>query len=176
MFLSPRRESNPQPSDLQWDHWVTRIQMAARRPRCVLVRTCNIRTANTAVSICLYILLIIWVSLNYQAASHFKLVFACMLTGLNIVELASLNMVELPASLNMVGLASLNMVELASLNMVGLAARTWLLTGLFMHVGTYNVLSMAWWTNRLERRCWNHHDKSTAMFIHDRTCCQGMIK
>ena len=43
-----------------------------------------------------------------------------MLTGLNIVELASLNMV---------GLASLNMVELD--------ARTWLLTSLFMHVGTY---------------------------------------
>ena len=41
----------------------------------------------------------------------------CLLTGLNMVELASLNMVEL-ASVNMVKLASLNMVELASLNMV----------------------------------------------------------
>ena len=36
----------------------------------------------------------------------------------------------------------------------------------------------SWWTNRLEQRCWNHHDKSIAMFIHDRityTCCQGMM-
>ena len=24
--------------------------------------------------------------------------------------------------------------------------------------------------------CWNHHDKSTAMFMHDKTCCQGMMK
>ena len=23
---------------------------------------------------------------------------------------------------------------------------------------------MAWWTNRLEERCWNHHDKWTALF------------
>ena len=25
-------------------------------------------------------------------------------------------------------------------------------------------------------RCWNNHDKSTAMFMHDRTCCQGIMK
>ena len=29
--------------------------------------------------------------------------------------------------------------------------------------------------NRLEQRCWNHHDKSRAMFMHDRTRCQGMM-
>ena len=28
-------------------------------------------------------------------------------------------------------------------------------------------------TNRLEQRFWNHHDKSTAIFIHDRTCLLG---
>ena len=33
--------------------------------------------------------------------------------------------------------------------------------------------------NRLEQRCWNHdHDKSTALFICDRTsiCCPGMMR
>ena len=30
------------------------------------------------------------------------------------------------------------------------------------------------WANRLEQCCWNHHDKSIAMFTHDRTCCQGV--
>ena len=47
-FWSPVRHSN---------HWGTGTQMAERRLRCVLVRTCDIRTANTAVSICLCILL-----------------------------------------------------------------------------------------------------------------------
>ena len=28
-------------------------------------------------------------------------------------------------------------------------------------------------TNRLEQRCWNHHGKSTAMSIHDRTLLSG---
>ena len=28
----------------------------------------------------------------------------------------------------------------------------------------WNRLFMVWWTNRLEQRCWNHHDKSTTMF------------
>ena len=46
-------------------------------------------------------------------------------------------------------------------------AWTVLLTGLFMQC--WNRLFMAWWTNRLEQRCWNHHDKSTAIFIHDTT-------
>ena len=38
----------------------------------------------------------------------------------------------------------------------------------------WNKLFMAWWTNRLEQCCWNHHDKSMALIvhvIHDRTCC-----
>ena len=51
---------------------------------------------------------------------------------------------------------------------------TWLLTTRLVHA-CWNRLFVAWWTNRLEQRCWNHHDKSTAMFIHDRTCCQGMM-
>ena len=39
MFLSPRRESRPQPTDEWWDdHWATRTEMAERRLRCVLVR------------------------------------------------------------------------------------------------------------------------------------------
>ena len=54
-------------------------------------------------------------------------------------------------------LASLNMIELASLNSV-----------VDRFVSGWNRLFMAWWTNRLEQRRWNHHDKSTAMFIHDR--------
>ena len=59
------------------------------------------------------------------------------------------------------------MVELTSLNMV--------VDRLDVHA-CWNRLFMAWWTNRLEQRCWNHHDKSTAMFMHDRTCCHWMIK
>ena len=51
-------------------------------------------------------------------------------------------------------MTSLNMVELASLNMV---------VDRLVHV-CWNRL--AWWMNRLEQRCWNHHDKSTAMFMH----------
>ena len=55
-------------------------------------------------------------------------------------------------------LTGLNMVELASLNIV------------------VDRVDIHAWTNRLEQRCWNHHDKSTAMFMHDRTCCHWMIK
>ena len=47
-FWSPVRHPN---------HWATRTQMAERRPRYVPVRTRDIRSANTAVSICQYILL-----------------------------------------------------------------------------------------------------------------------
>ena len=55
---------------------------------------------------------------------------------------------------------------MTSLNMV---------VGRFVHA-CWNRLYMVWWTNRLEQRCWNHHNKSIAMFIHDRiTCCQGMM-
>ena len=52
-------------------------------------------------------------------------------------------------------------------------AWTWLLTGLFMHVGT----DCSWLDERtdLNNVVGNHHDKSTAMFIHGRTCCQGMM-
>ena len=74
----------------------------------------------------------------------------CLLTGLNIVELAGLNIIAL---------ASLNIIALASLNMV---------VDRLVHA-CWNRLFMAWWTNRLEQRCWNHHDKSTAIFIHDVT-------
>ena len=66
-------------------------------------------------------------------------------------------------------------VELASLdtvldrpvhecwNRLFMAFPTWL----FLHISP---------TFRLEQRCCNYHDKSTAMFMHDRTCCQGMMK
>ena len=72
------------------------------------------------------------------------------------------------------------MVELASLNSgcwqtwtwLSWPAWTWLLTGLSMHA-CWNRLFMAWWTNIFEQRCWNHHDESTAMFMHDRTCCHA---
>ena len=49
----------------------------------------------------------------------------------------------------------------------------WLLAGLFMHVGT-DCLWLDERTAWFEQccRCWSHHDKSTAMFILDRTCCQ----
>ena len=47
-FWSPVRRSN---------HWAIRTQMAERRPRCVPVRKRDTRTANTAVLICQYILL-----------------------------------------------------------------------------------------------------------------------
>ena len=60
-------------------------------------------------------------------------------------------------------LTILNMVELSSLNIV---------VGRLIDA-CWNRLFMAWWTNRFEQRCWNRHDKSTAMFIHDGTCCQG---
>ena len=60
----------------------------------------------------------------------------------------------------MVDLVSLNIVELASLNSV---------VDRFVHA-YWNRLFMAWWTSILEQHCWNHHDKSTAMFMHDRTC------
>ena len=33
----------------------------------------------------------------------------------------------------------------------------------------WNRLFMAGWTNRLEKRCWNYYDGSTALFVHDRT-------
>ena len=40
-----------------------------------------------------------------------------------------------------------------------------------------NILRQAWtWLLEQTVHCWNHHDKSTAMFIHDRICCQGMMK
>ena len=47
MFLSPRRESNPQAfwspvRRILSNHWATRTQMRERRLRCVLVRTCDI--------------------------------------------------------------------------------------------------------------------------------------
>ena len=51
----------------------------------------------------------------------------------------------------------------------------WTLTGLFMHVGT-DCSYMAWWTNRLEQRCWNHHDKSTDMFMHGRQDWTAMLQ
>ena len=51
------------------------------------------------------------------------------------------------------------MVELASLNMV---------VGRLVHACWNSGLVNE--QNRFEQRCWNHHDKSTAMFIHDRTC------
>ena len=56
------------------------------------------------------------------------------------------------------------MVELTSLNMV--------VDRLDVHA-CWNKLFMAWWTNRLEQRCWKHHDKSTATFIHNKTCCHA---
>ena len=65
------------------------------------------------------------------------------------------------------------MVELASLNMVELAPSLNMVVDRLVHA-CWNRLFMAWWTNRLEQRYWNHHDKSTAIFIHGITCCQGM--
>ena len=56
------------------------------------------------------------------------------------------------------------------LNMV--VAWTWLLNMVvdrLVHACRNYRLFMAWWTNRLEQRCWNHRDKSIAMFMHDRT-------
>ena len=105
-----------------------------------------------------------------------QLEHGCWQAAMNMVVLVSLNMVadRLPWTwlcwpawtCLLTGWAALNMVELASLNTV-----------VDRHVhACCNSLFMAWWTNRLEQRCWNHHDKSTAMFIHDRACCQGMMK
>ena len=105
-----------------------------------------------------------------------QLEHGCWQAAMNMVVLVSLNMVadRLPWTwlcwpawtCLLTGWAALNMVELASLNTV-----------VDRHVhACCNRLFMAWWTNRLEQRCWNHHDKSTAMFIHDRACCQGMMK
>ena len=59
IFLSPGRNRtlNLLISVRRSNNWATRTRMAERRLRCVLVRMCDIRTANTAVSICVYILL-----------------------------------------------------------------------------------------------------------------------
>ena len=56
------------------------------------------------------------------------------------------------------------MVELASLNSV---------VDRLVHA-CWNRLFMAWWTNRLEQRYWNYYDKSTVLFINDKTCCQEL--
>ena len=94
----------------------------------------------------------------------------CLLTDLKMVELVSLNIVvdrhehgwadqrehcfwqawtwlSWPAWT--VFLIGLNMVQLVSLNSV---------VDRLVHA-CWNRVFMAWWTNRLEQRCWNHHDK-----------------
>ena len=105
----------------------------------------------------------------------------CLLTGLNMFELAAWAWYTLswPAWTWYVELANLNMVrragqlehgtlswpawtwyvELASLNSV---------VDRLVHA-CWNRLFMTCWTNRLEQRCWNHHDKSTAR-------CSSMIE
>ena len=78
----------------------------------------------------------------------------------------TLNYVETHSLYFPVSWQAWTMVELASLNMVV----AWQAC---IHA-CWNRLFMVWWTNRFhEQRCWNHHDKSTVMFIHGRTCCQG---
>ena len=83
-----------------------------------------------------------------------QLVFPYWQAGIWRLELVSLNIVEL---------ANLNMIELANLNLV------W--AGQLEH-GCWQACSCM-----LEQavHCWNHH-KSTALFMHDRTSCQGMMK